>query len=154
MPAGRNQFDPDRRGGGGGDARARMARTLARLDVAMEARRREREALMRRLDAARGAREAALAAGRHALERRLAAARGVLGERFRAAAATVRLAGRRAQAAAAGRHAGAGWTAASRFPLRRGPSRCRSSAAPKPHSTERAGAAVHTLLLFGLLERL
>ena len=82
MPAGRNQFDPDRRGGGGGGARARMARTLARLDVAMEARRREREALMRRLDAARGAREAALAAGRHALERRLAAARGVLGKDF------------------------------------------------------------------------
>jgi hypothetical protein len=81
MPAGRNQFDPDRRGGRE-DAQARMARTLARLDVAMKARRREREALIRRVEAAREAREAALAAGRHALERRFAAARIVLGNDF------------------------------------------------------------------------
>ena len=75
MPTGRDHFDPRRRGRADA-AQARLAATLARLDSVMGVRRRERQALMQRLDAARGDRAAALGGGWAALEGRLAAATG------------------------------------------------------------------------------
>jgi hypothetical protein len=114
---------------------ARLQRHLA-ADVAA------RSAVENRMTAARLKHDQLVARARVTLELRMASV-----PRVRAVVRADLGAARLARRSAAPK-------AASRCLSCRVPSRSRCSAAPKPRSTERASATVHTPLLFGLLERL